>query len=172
MSKSCLSYFKYFMVYLMSLKSILSYMLELVVVVLLILILTDNKIDGLPDPSSGSAGPFEGNVKTNGTASTSKSVNEVFGGELLIPEVRIGLIIASVFFSYILLSLEWRKAFTIIQSRDISYAFTSTVAYRYYAIRSYPHFCVFDKISRSRKTKDTLSLWVYFRMKGMIYDVI
>ena len=82
---------------------------------------------------------------------------------------RVGLITASVALSFILLALDWRKSFLIIQSRDISYAFTSTVAYRYYVIRSYPHFCFFQQINNSKKLKDMLSFWVYFRLKGIAF---
>jgi hypothetical protein len=163
-SKSCLSYSKYGLVYVMTLKSILSYMAELIMVILLILVVAQIRIDGLPDPSVNN---LQGGNST--TTAGQKSIQEVLsGGFLADPSVRIGLIIASVFVSYILLAFEWKKAFTIIQSRDISYAFTSTIAYRYYAIRSFPHFCVFDKINKSKKIKDTLSLWVYFRLKGIV----
>ena len=167
-STSCMTYSKYGMVYAMTLKSILSYMAEVLVVILLILVLTKIKVDGLPDPSVNNLD--QSGKGTSADANKTTSLNDVLGGDLniLSPNVRIGLIIASVFVSFILLVFEWKKAFTIIQSRDISYAFTSTIAYRYYAIRSFAHFCVFDKISKSKKMKDTLSLWVYFRLKGNI----
>jgi hypothetical protein len=76
------------------------------------------------------------------------------------------LIMASLLISFVLLFFEWKKAATIIESRDISYAFTSVVAYRYYAIRSYPHFCLFSQIQNSRKTSDILAFWVFFKFKG------
>lgn len=166
-STSCQSYSKYGMVYVMTLKSILSYMAELMIVILLILVLANLKVEGLPDPSANN---LDTSSSTGTPTNKSQSLNDVLSGDLfLTPAARIGLIIASVFVSYVLLVFEWRKAFTIIQSRDISYAFTSTIAYRYYAIRSFPHFCVFDKINKSKKIKDTLSLWVYFRLKGKLF---
>jgi hypothetical protein len=76
------------------------------------------------------------------------------------------LIMSSLLFSFILLYFEWQKAAKIIESRDISYAFTSVVAYRYYAIRSYAHFCLFSQIQNSRKTVDVLAFWVFFEFKG------
>jgi hypothetical protein len=162
-SKSFSSYAKYGLVYIMTLKSIFIYMGEMLIIILLILIKTA-AVEGIPDPTTGGA---LGEQNVNGSSGEQKlKAKEDFFGEWLNQDVKMGLIIASVFVSYILLVFEWRKAFTIIQSKDISYAFTSTIAYRYYAIRSYPHFCVFDKINKSKKVKDTLSLWVYFRLKG------
>ena len=76
------------------------------------------------------------------------------------------MIAASVLMSFVLLFFEWRKARTIIRSGDISYAFTSSIAYRFYAIRSYPHYCFFSQIQNSRKTIDLLAFFVYFRFKG------
>lgn len=139
--------FKYSWVFIITFKTILTYMAEVGVVVLLILTYTN-------------------------TANLIEQ-KEVAGGQLSrIPiEVRIGFITGSVVFSYVLLAIEWRKSQLIVQSRDISYAFTSTVAYRYYAIRSYAHFCFFQQIRSSRKTKDVLSFWVYFRLKGMLHFV-
>jgi hypothetical protein len=66
------------------------------------------------------------------------------------------------------LAFEWYKAQKIIRSRDISYAFTSLIAYRYYAIRSYAHYCLFSQIQSSRKTLDVLAFWVFFKFKGVL----
>jgi hypothetical protein len=89
------------------------------------------------------------------------------------PLYKILAIIASVVVSFVLLFIEWRKAQTIIASRDISYAFTSIPAYRYYAIKSYSHFCfciliitIVNLIQNSRKNIDLMAFFVYFRFKG------
>ena len=79
---------------------------------------------------------------------------------------RISIVCVSIFVSFVLLIFEWRKARKVIRSRDISYAFTSTIAYRYYAIRSFPHFCFFNQIQNSRKTVDVLAFYVFFVFKG------
>jgi hypothetical protein len=89
---------------------------------------------------------------------------ELLGG----PKGVFFLIFGSLLMSFFLLFLEWRKATIIIESRDISYAFTSVVAFRYYAIRSFPHFCLFQQIQNSRKTVDVLAFWVFFKFKGII----
>ena len=86
-------------------------------------------------------------------------------GQAINIQTRIILISCSVVVSFILLFVDWRKSFLIIKSRDISYAFTSTVSYRYYVIRSYAHYCFFSKINNSKKTKDTCAVWVYFQLK-------
>ncbi|KAF9101147.1 hypothetical protein BGX27_011597 [Mortierella sp. AM989] len=59
-----------------------------------------------------------------------------------------------------------KKAVVIIQSRDISYAFTSMIAYRYYAIKSYAHFCLFEKIHNSKKTIDEVAFFCFFTFRG------
>ena len=69
--------------------------------------------------------------------------------------------------SVLLLAIDVRKARRIIKSRDISFAFTSNIAYRYYSIRSYAYYCFFEQISHATRTKDVLALFVFFRLKGM-----
>ncbi|KAJ3321017.1 hypothetical protein HDV06_004676 [Boothiomyces sp. JEL0866] len=76
------------------------------------------------------------------------------------------IILLSFLVSFGLLALEWKKSWKVIQSRDISYAFTSVIAYRYYCIRSYPHYCFFNQIQNSRKTVDILAFWVFFKLRG------
>lgn len=68
--------------------------------------------------------------------------------------------------SFLLLALDIRKARLVIASRDISYALTSITAYRYYSIKSYPHYCLFDKIQASKKTTDDFAFFVFFTLKG------
>ncbi|KAF9325267.1 hypothetical protein BG006_011249 [Podila minutissima] len=66
------------------------------------------------------------------------------------------------------ISLAWdiKKAVAIIQSRDISYAFTSMIAYRYYAIKSYAHFCLFERIHNSKKHIDEIAFFCFFTFRG------
>jgi Fungal potassium channel len=106
------------------------------------------------------------------------AIIEALGG----PPVLLALILASLVASFLLLAFEWRKvlpwpnnryssliykkAQRIIKSRDISYAFTSQVAYSYYTIRSYPHYCFFSQIQNSRKSVDVLAFWVFFKFRG------
>ncbi|KAI8854365.1 hypothetical protein BC829DRAFT_223273 [Chytridium lagenaria] len=80
--------------------------------------------------------------------------------------IRPYLIISSVLISFILLFIDWRKAQIIIKSRDISYSFTSPIAYRYYVLRSYAHYCLFCQIQNSRRTIDILAFFVFFQFKG------
>jgi hypothetical protein len=135
------------MVFVYTLKSVLTYMAEVVNVILLVLSYTINF----------AATPQQEKDNAKETSFTKQ-----------IPfAVQLTCIAASVVISYILLAIDWRKSYLIVQSRDISYAFTSTVAYRYYVIRSYPHFCFFEKINNSKKLKDVLAYWVYFRLKGI-----
>ncbi|KAG0339107.1 hypothetical protein BG004_006951 [Podila humilis] len=68
--------------------------------------------------------------------------------------------------SFILLAWDIKKAVAIIQSRDISYAFTSMIAYRYYAIKSYAHFCLFERIHNSKKQIDEIAFFCFFTFRG------
>ncbi|RKO89985.1 hypothetical protein BDK51DRAFT_15094, partial [Blyttiomyces helicus] len=74
--------------------------------------------------------------------------------------------LGTVVLSFLLLGIEWKKGLAIVKSLDISYAFTSTVAYRYYVIRSYAHFCFFEQIQNSRRTVDVLAFFVFFTFRG------
>jgi hypothetical protein len=65
-----------------------------------------------------------------------------------------------------------KKAVAIIQSRDISYAFTTMIAYRYYAIKSYAHFCLFSKIHSSKKQIDDIAFFCFFTFRGTFDRVL
>ncbi|KAG0020659.1 hypothetical protein BGZ82_011533 [Podila clonocystis] len=73
---------------------------------------------------------------------------------------------ACIILSFVLLAWDIKKAVAIIQSRDISYAFTSMIAYRYYAIKSYAHFCLFEKIHNSKKQIDEIAFFCFFTFRG------
>ncbi|KAI8354719.1 hypothetical protein B0O80DRAFT_385795, partial [Mortierella sp. GBAus27b] len=82
-------------------------------------------------------------------------------------ESKLGWIFAAcIVLSFVLLGWDIKKSVAIIQSRDISYAFTSMIAYRYYAIKSYPHFCLFEKIHNSKKTIDEIAFFCFFTFRG------
>ncbi|KAI7817085.1 hypothetical protein BC939DRAFT_403042 [Gamsiella multidivaricata] len=67
---------------------------------------------------------------------------------------------------FVLLGLEIRRARMIIVSRDISYAFTSLIASRYYTVKSYPHFCLFAQINNSKKTVDEIAFFCFFTFRN------
>ncbi|CAG8563225.1 10947_t:CDS:2 [Acaulospora morrowiae] len=74
--------------------------------------------------------------------------------------------VGCIFFSFLLLAWDIKKARHIIATRDISYAFTSTIAYRYYTLRSYKHYCFFSQINNSKKKADEVAFFVFFTFKG------
>ncbi|KAJ1965121.1 Potassium transporter [Dispira parvispora] len=74
--------------------------------------------------------------------------------------------LASIVCSYGLLFWEMRKARRILASRDIAYAYTSPLVYRYLCVISYPHYCFFCEIDRHRRTKDDLAFFVFFTLKS------
>ncbi|KAI9136833.1 hypothetical protein BKA69DRAFT_1128760 [Paraphysoderma sedebokerense] len=74
--------------------------------------------------------------------------------------------VGSITISFLLLGHDMKKALKIIKSRDISFAFTSVIAYRFYTLRSYAHYCFFRQINNRRKFSDRVALFVFFTLKG------
>jgi hypothetical protein len=74
--------------------------------------------------------------------------------------------VGCIIMSFVLLILDWRKAKSIIASKDISYAFTSIIASRYYALRSYAHHCFFCEINKQKRKVDRIAFFVFFTFKG------
>ncbi|KAF9106555.1 hypothetical protein BGX27_009110 [Mortierella sp. AM989] len=89
---------------------------------------------------------------------------EVFGK--LPFEVYKYLFSGCILLGFLLLGLEIRRARAIIISRDISYAFTSLIASRYYVVRSYPHYCLFSQINNSKKLVDNVAFFCFFTFRN------
>ncbi|KAF9954665.1 hypothetical protein BGZ72_004423 [Mortierella alpina] len=81
-------------------------------------------------------------------------------------EVYKWLFSGCILLGFLLLGLEIRRARAIVISRDISYAFTSLIASRYYTVRSYPHFCFFSQINNSKKTVDEVAFFCFFTFRN------
>jgi hypothetical protein len=64
--------------------------------------------------------------------------------------------------------LAWdiRKARIVMASRDISYAATNSIVFRYMSAKSYNCFSLFMKIQKSRKLSDSAAFYVFFTLKG------
>ncbi|KAI8062862.1 hypothetical protein BC940DRAFT_341631 [Gongronella butleri] len=82
------------------------------------------------------------------------------------PDVAKWIFLGAILVSYLLLFWDIRKARRIIESRDISWAFTSVIASRYYSIRDYRYFCLFWHINSSRKFIDSIAFFIFFTLKG------
>lgn len=67
---------------------------------------------------------------------------------------------------FVLFAWEVRKSRRIIQSRNISLAFTNVLANNYYSLRSYDHFCFFSHISQSTKRIDDFAFFIFFTFKS------
>ncbi|ORX98155.1 hypothetical protein K493DRAFT_214848, partial [Basidiobolus meristosporus CBS 931.73] len=76
------------------------------------------------------------------------------------------IFVASIIASYILAFFEFKKARAIIRSRDISFAFTSIIANRFYTLRSYSHYCFFNEIHSHKRFKDDVAFFVFFSLRG------
>ncbi|KAG0362110.1 hypothetical protein BG005_006605 [Podila minutissima] len=104
---------------------------------------------------------------TNGTLFTSGKDIDLGIGHLTLPlEVYKYLFTGCIVLGFLLLALEIRRANAIIKSRDISYAFTSMIASRYYSVRSYPHYCLFAQINNSKKTVDEVAFFCFFKFRN------
>ncbi|KAF9147278.1 hypothetical protein BG015_011110 [Linnemannia schmuckeri] len=88
------------------------------------------------------------------------------GGIKLSMEVYKYLFTGCIVLGLLLLALDIRRANGIIASRDISYAFTSQIAARYYTVRSYPHYCFFAEIDNSKKFVDNVAFFVFFTFRN------
>ncbi|KAK8847653.1 hypothetical protein IAR55_005512 [Kwoniella newhampshirensis] len=73
--------------------------------------------------------------------------------------------VGCIIFSFLLLGYETYRAKRVIDSRDISYAFTNLIANDYYSFRSYDNFCLFCQIESSSKKKDDFAFFVFFTFK-------
>ncbi|WAQ83556.1 hypothetical protein PtA15_4A4 [Puccinia triticina] len=135
-----MSYFQYSFLYVLVIKSILVYASDIYTMVLL---LASNHWAGSILESSGGHG----------------ALNVPF---------KIGkwIFFGCIIFSFLLLFWEAKKSRAIIQSRDISYAFTNVMANNYYSMKSYDHFCFFSQINNSKKKKDDFAFFVFFTFKG------
>jgi len=75
------------------------------------------------------------------------------------------IFVGCIIFSFLLLAYETYKAKRVIDSRDISYAFTNLIANDYYSLRSYDNFCLFCHIDNSTKRADDFAFFIYFTFK-------
>ncbi|KAI8096735.1 uncharacterized protein BX664DRAFT_257542, partial [Halteromyces radiatus] len=76
------------------------------------------------------------------------------------------IFVGCIILSFILLAWDIRKARIVMASRDISYAATNNIAFRYMSVKSYNAFCLFLRIQSSRKFSDTAAFYVFFTLKG------
>ncbi|KAF9959553.1 hypothetical protein BGZ72_009388 [Mortierella alpina] len=108
------------------------------------------------------------NLNTNANAQTFVNKKEgLVVGELKLPlDVFKYIFTGCIVFGFILLALEMRRAKAIVASKDISYAFTSQIASRYYTVRSYPHYCLFAQIHNSKKTVDEVAFFCFFTFRN------
>ncbi|ORZ03453.1 hypothetical protein BCR43DRAFT_483392 [Syncephalastrum racemosum] len=92
--------------------------------------------------------------------------SELYAEPVIPSETSKWIFLASIIASFLLLGWDIFKAKRIIASRDISYAFTSIIASRYYSLKNYRYHCLFRKISNSRKRIDKIAFFIFFTLKG------
>ncbi|KAI8900869.1 hypothetical protein BC833DRAFT_579949 [Globomyces pollinis-pini] len=149
----------YLGVFAMTMKDVLVYMADLISISIL-LVTNKNGISQIFQGQTNATFVLSFNTETGRSGVTNNILSSVGYFNVFL------IILSSLILSFVLLAMEWNKALTVIESRDISYAFTSIIASRYYVIRSYPHYCLFSQIQNSRKPVDILAFWVFFKFKG------
>ncbi|KAI9299790.1 hypothetical protein BJ944DRAFT_253600 [Cunninghamella echinulata] len=82
------------------------------------------------------------------------------------PNVSKWIFLGAIMVSFLLLFWDIRKARGVIATRDISWAYTSQIASRYYSLKDYNYYCLFYKISNSRKFVDSIAFFCFFTLKG------
>lgn len=96
--------------------------------------------------------------------------NSSINADASIPaDVAKWIFLGAIMISFLLLFWDIIKSRGIIESRDISLAFFSVIANRWYSTKDYSYFCLFRKINSSIKTIDTIAFFVFFTLKGMFY---
>ncbi|KAI9290850.1 hypothetical protein K502DRAFT_368907 [Neoconidiobolus thromboides FSU 785] len=73
--------------------------------------------------------------------------------------------LASIICSFLLLLWDIRKAYRIMKSRDIAFAFTDIISYNLYILKSYSYFCIFHRIENLKNSRDIITFFVFFRLK-------
>ncbi|KAI8378484.1 hypothetical protein BD560DRAFT_366400 [Blakeslea trispora] len=82
------------------------------------------------------------------------------------PTVAKWIFLGAIIVSFLILFWEMKKSKDIVDTRDISLAFFSQIANRYYSTKDYSCFCLFRTINNSRKTMDSIAFFVFFTLKG------
>ena len=93
--------------------------------------------------------------------------NQLYARPVIPTETSKWIFLASIIVSYLVLIWDMTKTRKIIQSRDISYAFTSIIASRYYCTLKrgggYKYYCLFRKIDQHL---DPIPFFIFFKLKN------
>ncbi|KAJ3111131.1 hypothetical protein HK100_002799 [Physocladia obscura] len=153
---------KYSMIFFLTLKSVAVYTADVSILVLLIQ-------GGVLNPS------FDCSKYNNPTSTVSATgVTAIICGssnssnvtkELAPVAIRPWVLLASIIMSFLLLLWDYRKGWLIVQSKDIARSLTNHVTYRYYVLKSYPHYCFFAEILNARTNVDKFAFFIYFTFK-------
>ncbi|KAI8098675.1 uncharacterized protein BX664DRAFT_367576 [Halteromyces radiatus] len=81
-------------------------------------------------------------------------------------EVSKWIFLGAIIISFLLLIWDVYKSKKVIATRDIAYAFTSTLARRYLSLRDYRCYSLFSRINETTKRIDSYAFFVFFTLKG------
>ncbi|KAJ3285889.1 hypothetical protein HDU79_006967 [Rhizoclosmatium sp. JEL0117] len=154
--------FQYSFLFFLTLKSVLVYTADITLLAFLIQ-------GGALDPNFTCAGTKDG-INVNATNAINQIIcnvdKESISYSLAPFKARPWIMLASIIMSFALLVWDYRKGAKVIDSRDIAMGLTNHVAYRYYTLKSYPHYCFFQQILESRTFTDKVAFFVYFTFKS------
>ncbi|KAJ3390590.1 hypothetical protein HDU84_007291 [Entophlyctis sp. JEL0112] len=145
----------YSLVFILTLKSVLVYTADVTILALLI--------------QAGTLNP--GYDCTGVTYATATGISGIIcnlnsGTTKLAPShARPWILLASIIMSFLLLLWDCHKGWRVVQSRDIARSLTNHVAYRYYVLKSYPHYCFFAAVLSARNNTDRFAFFVHFTSK-------
>ncbi|KAI9335736.1 hypothetical protein BDR26DRAFT_524046 [Obelidium mucronatum] len=151
---------QYSFIFFLTVKSVLVYTAD---IALLALLITNGALDpGFKCPANMTTVDL-----TAITGVVCNKLNEGSVSHQIAPAAaRPWIMLASIVMSLALLAWDYRKGFHVVKSRDIARSLTNHVAYRYYALKSYPHYCFFEEILNARSGVDKLAFFVYFTFKS------
>ncbi|KAJ3194701.1 hypothetical protein HDU82_002364 [Entophlyctis luteolus] len=156
-NQSWTSKFKYSFVFILTLKSVLVYTADVTILALLIQA-------GALNPSYDCTGIT--NATATGISGIICNINSGSISAKIAPSyARPWILLASIIMSFLLLLWDYHKGWLVVQSRDIARSLTNHVAYRYYVLKSYPHYCFFAEVLNARTNTDRFAFFVYFTFK-------
>ncbi|KAI9477837.1 MAG: hypothetical protein EXX96DRAFT_523951 [Benjaminiella poitrasii] len=81
-------------------------------------------------------------------------------------EISKWIFFACIMISFLVLIWDMFKAYRILKSRDIAFAFTSVIANRYLSMKDYRYYCLFRSINANSKGIDNYAFFIFFQLKG------
>ncbi|KAI8811986.1 hypothetical protein BJ742DRAFT_794466 [Cladochytrium replicatum] len=163
----------YIGIFALTFKSILVYMADMVIMILSFVQIFDlNSCSNLPTNLKSQSSTESPTKDPRPIEITTAPLHllcagtDAFSAEFIPPDARPWILLTSILISLIFLFLDWRMAAVVIRSKDIAYAITTTIPYRYYVLKDFTTFCFFREISAPESLVERVAKFVLFGFKG------